>query len=69
MAHKHIGPETLPPLTPERLRATHEFKKFNGVMRRLLAVPKAALDRKVRNAKKTSPRAGNTNAPGRKKHA
>jgi hypothetical protein len=68
MAHKHIGPETLPPLTPERFRATPEFRKFKGIMRRLPAVPKAELDRKVRGAKKTSPRAGNTNAPARKKH-
>lgn len=45
---------------------TLEFQHFKTVMRRVLAVPKAELDRKVRLAKKRSPRAGNPNAPGRK---
>jgi len=45
---------------------TGEFQHFKTVMRRVLAVPKAELDRKVRQAKKRSPRSGNPNAPGRK---
>jgi hypothetical protein len=56
-----------PPLTAEEFEAQPEFQHFKIVMKRLLAVPKAALDRKVRRAKKRSPRAGNPNAPGRKK--
>jgi hypothetical protein len=55
-----------PPLTAEQFEAQPEFQHFKTVMRRLLAVPKSALDRKVRRAKKRSPRAGNPNAPGRK---
>ncbi len=55
-----------PPLTREEFEAAPEFTRFKGLMRRLLAVPKAELDRKVRTAKKRSPRAGNPNAPGRK---
>ena len=55
-----------PPLTAEEFEAQPEFQHFKTVMRRLLAVPKSALDRKVRRAKKRSPRAGNPNAPGRK---
>jgi hypothetical protein len=62
--------ENLPlPLTAEEFEAQPEFTHFKTVMRRLLAVPKSALDRKVRRAKKRSPRAGNPNAPGRKKRA
>jgi hypothetical protein len=54
------------PLTAEEFEAQPEFATFKIVMKRLMAVPKAALDRKVRKAKKHSPRAGNPNAPGRK---
>ena len=35
-------------------------------VKKLLKVPKAELDARVRRAKVTSPRAGNPNAPGRK---
>jgi hypothetical protein len=56
-----------PPLTAEEFEAQPEFQHFKTVMKRLLAVPKSALDRKVRRAKKRSPRAGNPNAPGRKR--
>jgi hypothetical protein len=55
-----------PLLTPERFRETPEFRKFKGIMRKILKVPKAELDHRVRTAKKLSPRAGNPNAPGRK---
>jgi hypothetical protein len=58
-----------PPLTTEQFEASAEFHKFKGIMRRLLSVPKAHLDRKVRKAKEKSPRAGNPNAPGRKRKA
>jgi len=61
--------EVRPPLTAEQFKAQPEFAHFKTVMKRLLAVPKAALDRKVRRAKKRSPRAGNPNAPGRKRNA
>jgi hypothetical protein len=61
------GQEIRPPLTAEEFEAQPEFAHFRTVMKRLLAVPKAALDRKVRRAKKRSPRAGNPNAPGRKR--
>ena len=56
-----------PPLTPEQFRETSEFRKFKGIMRKILKVPKAELDHRVRAAKELSPRAGNPNAPGRKK--
>jgi hypothetical protein len=58
--------EIPPPLTAEEFEAQPEFQHFKMVMKRLLAVPKAALDRKVQRAKKRSPRAGNPNSPGRK---
>jgi hypothetical protein len=56
-----------PPLTAEQFEATPDFARFKVVMKRLLAVPKPELDRKVRAAKRKSPRAGNPNAPGRKR--
>jgi hypothetical protein len=58
--------EETPPLSAEQFRATPEFRRFKGIMKRLLAVPKAELDRKVKHAKKKSPRVNNPNAPGRK---
>ena len=60
------GQEIPPPLTAAEFEARPEFAHFKTVMKRLLAVPKSALDRKVRRAKKRSPRVGNPNAPGRK---
>jgi hypothetical protein len=56
-----------PPLSPKRFTSTPEFRRFKGIMRRLLKVPKAELDEKVRVARETSPRAGNPNAAGRKR--
>jgi hypothetical protein len=59
--------ENIPrPLTAEEFEAQPEFSHFKTIMKRLLAVPKTALDRKVKRAKKHSPRVGNPNAPGRK---
>ena len=55
-----------PPMTQEQFEATPEFTKFQRIMRKLLAVPKAELDHRVRTAREKSPRAGNPNAPGRK---
>jgi hypothetical protein len=60
------GEEIRPPLTAAEFEAQPEFQHFKTVMKRLLAVPKSALDRNVRRAKKRSPRAGNPNTPGRK---
>jgi hypothetical protein len=54
------------PPNAEEFEAQPEFAHFKSVMKRLLAVPKAELDRKVRQAKKRSLRVGNPNAPGRK---
>ena len=50
----------------EQFDKTPEFAHFKSIMKRLLAVPKSEIDRKVRQAKKRSPRVGNPNAPGRK---
>lgn len=61
--------EAKPPpsgLTAEQFTALPEFGRFKTIMRRLLAVPKSELDRKVRAAKNKSLRVGNPNAPGRK---
>jgi hypothetical protein len=58
-----------PPMTAEEFEAQPEFAHFKIVMKRLLTVPKSALDRRVNRAKKRSPRAGNPNAPGRKRKA
>ncbi len=67
MRVKHAEAEEPPTLTPEEFRQTPEFRKFKGFMRKLLKVPKNELDHRVRTAKETSRRAGNPNAPGRKK--
>jgi len=45
---------------------TPEFGHFKEVMRGVLAVPKKRLDELVEAAKKSSPRNGSPNAPGRK---
>jgi hypothetical protein len=47
--------------------STPEFKHFKEVMRHVLAVPKTRLDELVREAKETSPRNGDPNAPGQKR--
>jgi len=64
--HRGSGAQESPLLTPEQFRTTPEFRKFKGIMRRLLAVPKAELDERVKASKEQSPRAGNPKAPGRK---
>jgi hypothetical protein len=56
-----------PPITAARFEATPEFRTFKGIMRRLMKVPKSDLDEMVKASKERSPRAGNPNAPGRKR--
>jgi hypothetical protein len=67
MKVSHADPLDAPLLTPEQFRTTPEFRKFKGIMRRLLKVPKSDLDEMVRTSKERSPRVGNPNAPGRKR--
>ena len=50
----------------EQFKTSPEFRRFKGIRRRLLVVPKTELDHRARTAKAASPRAGNPNAPGRK---
>ena len=64
MKVSHAPAATL--LTPEQFLGTPAFRKFKGIMRRLLKVPKSDLDKMVKVSKERSPRAGNPNAPGRK---
>ena len=66
MRVKHTEDVEAPTLTPEQFRELPEFRKFKGIMRKILKVPKAELDHRVRTAKEQSPRAGNPNAAGRK---
>jgi len=54
------------PLSATRFKGTPEFANFKDIMQRLLKVPKAELDEKVKAAKEASPRTGNPNAAGRK---
>ncbi len=49
-------------LTAGEFRATPEFRHFKAVMRRLVGVPKAELDRMVREAKEKPP-----NKPARRR--
>jgi soluble cytochrome b562 len=56
-----------PPSNRTRFEATPEFKTFRRGMKKLLMVPKAALDARVKAAKEASPRVGNPKAAGRKK--
>ena len=59
--------EGRPPMTAEQFEASPEFRKFKSAMRKILKVPKSELDRRVKDAKETSPRFENPNAPGRKR--
>jgi hypothetical protein len=56
-----------PPRSRTRFEATPEFKTFRLGMKKLLAVPKAVLDARVKAAKEASPRVGNPKAAGRRK--
>jgi hypothetical protein len=55
-----------PRFSRTRFEATPEFADFKASMKKLLAVPKAVLDARVKAAKEASPRAGNPGAAGRK---
>jgi hypothetical protein len=57
-----------PPLTAEQFEASPEFRAFKRVMKKAMKVSKLELDERVRHAKETSSRAGNPNAPGRKRN-
>ena len=59
--------ETHRAFSRDKFESTPEFANFKRGMKALLAVPKAELDELIRKAKEDSPRAGNPNAPGRKK--
>jgi hypothetical protein len=56
-----------PRFSRTRFEATAEFEDFRRGMKKLLAVPKAVVDARVKAAKETSPRAGNPKAAGRKR--
>jgi hypothetical protein len=56
-----------PPLNVREFLDSPEFRRFRIGMTKLLKVPKSELDHRVRTAKAKSPRAGNPNAPGRRK--
>ena len=56
-----------PRFSRTRFEATPEFAEFKEGMKKLLAVPKAVLDVRVKASKEASPRAGNPKAAGRKK--
>lgn len=55
-----------PSFSRERFESTPEFANFKEGMKKLLAVPKAVVDERVKAAKGASPRAGNPKAAGRK---
>jgi hypothetical protein len=54
-------------MKPASFDSTPEFQHFKGVMRNLLAVPKAEVDELVKASKEASPRKNNPDAPGRKR--
>jgi hypothetical protein len=56
-----------PRFSRTRFEATPEFTEFKTSMKKLLAVPKAVLDARVKAAKESSPRVGNPKAAGRKR--
>jgi hypothetical protein len=58
-----------PHFSRTRFEATPEFAEFKASMKKLLAVPKAVVDARVKAAKAASPRAGNPKAAGRKRKA
>ena len=66
---EETGPgETHPPhLNVREFLDSPEFRRFRVGMKSLLKVPKSELDHRVRTAREASPRAGNPNAPGRKR--
>ena len=61
------GEAKSPPMSATEFEATPEFDIFRRGMKQLLKVSKAQLDARVKAEKEASPRAGNPNAPGRKR--
>jgi len=61
------GEAQAPPFSAKRFESTSEFANFKTGMKKLLAVPKAELDKMVRNAYADSPRHENPKAAGRKR--
>jgi len=55
-----------PPITDQQFRESPELRRFKGIMKQLLKVPKEELAKRVEQARATSTRVGNPNAPGRK---
>ena len=55
-----------PALGVREFLGSPEFRRFRIGMKRLLKVPKSELDQRVLDAKETSLRIGNPNAPGRR---
>ncbi len=47
--------------------STPEFQHFRDVMRKVIAVPKAELDARVKASADASPRKSNPRSPGRKR--
>lgn len=47
--------------------STPEFHHFREVMKRVIAVPKAEIERRIKASKEHSPRKDNPSAPGRKR--
>ena len=66
MRASHADPLDAPLLTPEQFRMTPKFRKFKGIMRRLLKVPKSDLDKMVKVSKNARRGSGTPNAPRRK---
>jgi hypothetical protein len=66
---REAGSTHFAPLTRTQFESSPGFANFRPIMKRLLAVPKAELDARIRAAKEASPRAGNPKAAGRKKES
>jgi hypothetical protein len=54
-------------MKPASFDSTPEFAHFTEQMRKLVAVPKSRVDALVEQAKESSPRKNNPDAPGRKR--
>jgi hypothetical protein len=59
--------ETHPAFSRDRFESTPEFARFKVGIKKLLKVPKALVDARVKAAKDASPRVGNPKAAGRKR--
>ena len=56
-----------PRFSRSRFEATPEFEEFKAGMKKLLTVPKAVVDERIKAAKEASPRTGNPKSAGRKR--